>query len=218
VEVGIVGAGNIGGGIARQLAAAGHTVLVSFARDPARLVALESEIGGRAVEPQTAALCEVVVLSVPWDAIDIALAATGSLSERIVLDTTNQYSRTGSVDLGGRTAARFNADRMPGARYTKSFNTLTARFQAEASRRTGDERVVQWVAGNDDPAKEVVAQLVDDAGFVPIDLGEIDNCHVMEAPRRKGAVYGEEYRRADAESVIQAVRNGASIPEPPSYT
>jgi 8-hydroxy-5-deazaflavin:NADPH oxidoreductase len=63
-----------------------------------------------------------------------------------------------------------------------------------------------------------IARQLAAARFVPIDLGEIDNCHVMEAPRRKGAVYGEEYRRADAESVIQAVRNGASIPEPPSYT
>ena len=218
MEVGIVGAGNIGGGIARQFAAAGHTVLVSFARDPSRLEMLAGDIGGQTVTPQRAALCEVVVLSVPWDVVDMALAATGSLSGRIVVDTTNQFSRKGSVDLRGRTGARFNADRMPGARYTKSFNTLTAGFQAEASRRRGDERVVQWIAGDDVSAKETVAQLIDGAGFVPIDLGGIDACQVMEAPRRKGAVYGEEYRHADAESVLQAVQDGTPVPPPPKYT
>jgi predicted dinucleotide-binding enzyme len=218
VEVGIVGAGNIGGGVARQLAAAGHRVLVSFARDPSRLVTLAGEIGGQTVIPQMAALCEVVVLSVPWDVLDVALGATGSLSGRIVIDTTNQFSRMESLDLGGRTAARFNADRMPGARYTKSFNTLTARFQAEASRRRGDERVVQWIAGDDVSAKETVAQLIDEAGFVPIDLSGIDACQVMDAPRRNGAVYGEEYRREDAESVLHAVQNGTPLPPPPKYT
>jgi hypothetical protein len=40
---------------------------------------------------------------------------------------------------------------------------------------------------------------------------------VMEAPRRAGAVYGEEYRAADAESVVAAVRAGTPIPPTPVY-
>jgi hypothetical protein len=39
----------------------------------------------------------------------------------------------------------------------------------------------------------------------------------MEAPRRKGAVYGEEYRIADAQAVVAAVREGRPIPPTPSY-
>jgi hypothetical protein len=39
----------------------------------------------------------------------------------------------------------------------------------------------------------------------------------MEAPRRDGAVYGEEYRPAEAAAVVQAVRNGAPIPPTPRY-
>lgn len=49
----------------------------------------------------------------------------------------------------GQTAAAFNAARMPGARYTKSFNTLTSQFQEETAGRTGPQRVVQWLAGDD---------------------------------------------------------------------
>lgn len=217
MRVGFIGAGHIGGGIARQLARAGHEVIVSFARDRAGLAALAAEVGGTVAEPSGAAAADVVVVSVPWGVIDEALDSAGPLDGRIVIDTTNQFGRGGSLDLGGRTAARVNAERMPGARYTKSFNTLTAGFQARAATRTGPERVVQWVAGDDAQAKTVVSALVTDAGFVPVDLGGIDDCAVMEAPRRPGAVYGEEYRAADAAAVVAAVRGGQPIPPPPAY-
>ena len=217
MRIGIIGAGHIGGNIARRLTLAGHQVTVSFARDQAGLAALAAEVGGIAAEPVDAAAAEVVVVSVPWGVIDEAIRAAGSLDGKIVIDTTNQFGRTGALDLDGRTAARVNAERMPGARYTKSFNTLTAAFQAEAANRAEPERVVQWLAGDDDDAKRVVSALVSDAGYIPVDLATIDNCSVMEAPRRTGAVYGEEYRAADAAPVVAAVRAGLPIPPPPVY-
>jgi predicted dinucleotide-binding enzyme len=106
---------------------------------------------------------------------------------------------------------------MPGARYTKSFNTLTSVFQAQAAGRQGDDKVVQWLCGDDADAKQVVAELITDAGFVPVDLGGIAGCAVMEAPRRPGALYGEEYRAADASAVVEAVRAGQPIPPTPQY-
>jgi predicted dinucleotide-binding enzyme len=216
MRIGIIGAGRIGGNVARRLALAGHEVTVSFARDRARLAALAAEVGGTVGEPSRAAAADVVVLSVPWGVIDAALAAAGPLSGRIVVDTTNQFGPGGVLDLG-RTAARHNADRMPGARYTKCFNTLTAVFQAQAATRSGDARVVQWICGDDAEAKAVLGGLVEDAGYVPVDLGGIDGCAVMEAPRRPGAVYGEEYRAADAAAVLGAVRAGRPIPPTPAY-
>jgi 8-hydroxy-5-deazaflavin:NADPH oxidoreductase len=63
----------------------------------------------------------------------------------------------------------------------------------------------------------VVAGLIEDAGFVPVDLGGTAGCAVMEAPRRAGAVYGEEYRLADAQAVVNAVRAGRPIPATPHY-
>jgi 8-hydroxy-5-deazaflavin:NADPH oxidoreductase len=216
MHVGIIGAGNIGSNVARRLALAGHHVTVSFARDQARLAALAAEMGATVGEPARAAAADVVVLSVPWGVIDTALAAAGPLTGRIVVDTTNQFGPGGVLDLS-HTAARHNADRMPGARYTKCFNTLTAGFQARAASRTGHARVVQWICGDDDQAKAVVGRLVEDAGYVPVDLGRIDHCAMMEAPRRPGAVYGEEYRAADAVAVVEAVRAGRPIPPTPTY-
>jgi len=106
---------------------------------------------------------------------------------------------------------------MGGARYTKSFNTLTARFQEQVASRTGDDRVVQWICGDDADAKRVVSGLIADAGYVPVDLGGTATCHVMEAPRRAGAVYGEEYRETDAGAVVEAVLAGGPMPPTPVY-
>jgi predicted dinucleotide-binding enzyme len=157
-----------------------------------------------------------VVLSVPWDAIPEALRQAGSLAGKIVIDTTNQFGSR-ALPPKGQTAAAFNVARMPGARYTKSFNTLTAHFQRETADRPRDQKVVQWICGDDADAKRVVAELIEDAGYVPVDLGGTKSCQAMEAPRRKGAVYGEEYRAADAAAVVEAVRAGRSIPPMPRY-
>jgi hypothetical protein len=105
-----------------------------------------------------------------------------------------------------------------GARYTKSFNTLTAAFQAEAAFRPEAERVVQWVCGDDVAAKQVVMGLIDDAGYAPMDFGRNEDAAVMEAPRRPGAVYGDEYRLSEAEKVVQAVQSGEPIPPVPDYS
>jgi len=217
MRIGIIGAGNIGGNIARRCALAGHSVVVSFAHDEAKLAAFAKEIGGTKGSPEAAATCDVVVISVPWDAIDDALARTGSLDGRIVIDTTNQFGEDGLIDLGGRTAARVNADRMRGARYTKSFNTLTAGFQSESAGRPKETRVVQWLCGDDEGAKQTVGRLIEEAGYVPVDIGGIDTCSIMEAPRRPCAVYGEAYRLTDAERVVDAVRAGKPIPSAPKY-
>jgi predicted dinucleotide-binding enzyme len=219
VKIGIVGAGRIGGGIARQLGAAGHEVMLSFSRDVPRLAELARRIGPAASVGNPAEAVrfgDVVVISVPWSLLPLALDQAGPLHGKIVIDTTNQFGAP-PLPAPGRTAAAFNAARMPGARYTKSFNTLTSSFQAEAAGRTGEGRVVQWLCGDDPDAKMAVAALVEDAGFKPVDLGSTADCAVMEAPRRPGAVYGEEYRAADAPAVIDAVKAGRPIPPTPQY-
>jgi 8-hydroxy-5-deazaflavin:NADPH oxidoreductase len=219
VKIGIIGTGRIGGGIARQLAGAGHELKLSFSRDHGKLENVAHELGPAAsvgIPAEAVDFGDVIVISVPWSVLPQALEQAGSLAGKIVIDTTNQFGAP-PLPREGETAAHFNAARMPGARYTKSFNTLTSAFQAEAAGREGEERVVQWLCGDDAEAKEIVAGLIEDAGFVPVDLGGTAECSVMEAPRREGAVYGEEYRLTDAEAVVDAVRSGRAIPPTPRY-
>jgi predicted dinucleotide-binding enzyme len=88
VKIGIIGSGHIGGNAGRLFAKAGHEVLFSFARDPQTLAQLAAAVGpnARAGTPREAAMFgEVVMLSVPWSAIDEALAQAGSLDGAIVI-------------------------------------------------------------------------------------------------------------------------------------
>lgn len=217
MRIAIVGAGRVGGNIARQLASAGHQVRVSFARDTEALQRFAAEIGASIASPAEAvAGAEVVVISVPWGALSEALEQAGSLEGKIMIDTTNQFG-PGPHPAAAQTAAAFNASRMHGARYTKSFNTLTSAFQAQAAHREGEGRVVQWLCGDDPEAIEIAAGLIDDAGYVAVELGGTAGCSVMEAPRRDGAVYGEEWRMPAALGVVKAVAEGRAIPATPSY-
>jgi predicted dinucleotide-binding enzyme len=218
MKIGIVGAGRIGGNCATQFAKGGHEVRLS-GRDLAKLEPLAAEIGDAAsigTPAEAAEFGEVVVFAVPWDGFDDAVSAAGSLDGKIVIDTTNQYGSS-EMPAEGETGASFHAARVPGARYTKSFNTLTAAFQAEAAFRPEAERVVQWVCGDDTDAKRVVMGLIADAGYAPVDFGSNAEAEVMEAPRRPGAVYGAEYRLPEAEKVVEAVRAGEEIAPTPSY-
>jgi predicted dinucleotide-binding enzyme len=219
MRIGIVGAGRIGGNCATQFAKGGHEVKLS-GRDPAKLEPLAAEIGDAASvgSPDEAAeFGEVVLFAVPWDGFDDAVSAAGSLDGKIVIDTTNQYGSS-EMPADGETGASFHAARVPGARYTKSFNTLTSAFQAEAAFRPEADRVVQWVCGDDEEAKRVVVGLIADAGYAPVDVGANADAAVFEMPRRSGAVYGEEYRLSDAEKVVEAVKAGKEIPPTPSYS
>lgn len=221
MRIGIIGAGNIGGNCARRFVASGkHQVKLSFSRDFSKLEALARELGSAAsvgTPREAAQYGEIVVLSVPWDSIPEALRQADSLAGKIVIDTTNQF---GSVALPekGQTAAAFNAGRLNASRYTKSFNTLTAGFQTKVADRPENEKVVQWICGDDAEAKRIVVGLIGDAGYVPVDLGGVKGCEIMEAPRREGAVYGEEYRAADAAAVVAALREGRPIPPTPRYS
>ena len=222
MKIGVIGAGRIGGNAARLFAAAGHEVLLSFSRDRSRLRELADEIGKGArigSVAEAARFGGVVLFSVPWRLIPGVLEEAGPLNGKVVIDTTNQFGAGGVEQIPrGLTAAELNQERMPGAKLVKSFNTLTSGFQAsEAGREPADQRVVLFMCGDDGAAKATVSDLILDAGFAPVDLGGLADAAPMEAPRREGAVYGEEYRPAEARAVVEALRGGEPIPPTPEY-
>jgi hypothetical protein len=221
MRLGIIGSGRIGGNAARLLARAGHEVLLSFSRDPAKLSELAASIGERARTGEArdaVEFADVVILSVPWSIIPAALDQAGSLEGKIVIDTTNPFGAGGVVELpAGLTSGQFNQQRMPGARVVKAFNTLTSAFQASAATRPPAQRAVLFLAGDDADAKATVTRLIEDAGFLPGDLGGLADAGPMEAPRRPGALYGEEYRADDARAAIEALRARRPPPPTPSY-
>ena len=206
--MGIIGAGHIGGGIAHQLAAAGHEVSSLSPVSSRSLERLAAEIGpARLGSP-----AEAVATARSWSSRSrgsVMRAAVGGRAaggKVIVIDTMQPVRRRRAHPGAGETAAQFNAGADAGRRYTKSFNTLTSAFQRQTATGAASRRVVQWLCGDDAEAKPVVVgRLITDAGFVPVDLGGTADCAVMEAPRRRGAVYGEEYPRRRCAAVVEAV-------------
>jgi predicted dinucleotide-binding enzyme len=204
MRIGIVGSGRIGGNAGRLFAAAGHELMFSGSRDRAKLEQAAAAAGGAATgSPREAVeFGDVVMFAVPWRAVDDVVAQMGDLDGKVVIDTTNQYGSDGWEELP-KPAAQINAERMPGARLVKAFNTLTAGFQGEAAGRG----VALFMAGEDSGAKEVVAGLIREIGFEPVDVGGWEQVTIMEAPRRDGSVYGEEYSGEDGRRIAAALRD-----------
>lgn len=210
MNIGIIGAGRIGGNAARWYVGAGHSVMVSFSRQPESLQAIAEDLGKHVTSgtPREAVeFGDVVFLSVPWGTIDEALRQAGSLADKIVIDTTNQFGSSGVETLtDGMSAAEYNSRRMPKARPVKAYNTLTSVYQAEVAGRTGADRIAMFYAGEEATAKQVVAGLIADSGFEPVDMGGWAEVPLMEAPRRPGAVYGEAYHPDQAREIARAAR------------
>lgn len=203
MRVAIVGAGRIGGNIAMQLAHRGHDVTVSFSRNPEALATVAADMGAQAASPAEAvADADAVVVSVPWSLVEEAVAQTGSLDGKVVVDTTNQYGPGGVQDLPTAAVER-NVALMPGAHVAKAFNTLTSGYQRDVGDGKLTDPVAMFFAAQDDEARARAAALVRDTGFVPVELAW-EHVAFMEAPHRPGAVYGEAYSPDDAQTIADA--------------
>lgn len=207
MRVGLIGAGRIGSNLAERWTAAGHEVLVSFSRDARQLRALAERVGAQhGTVAEAVAFGEALVVSVPWPALSEVVEQTGDLSGRVLIDTTNPYGPAGLVTLSG-TAAQANRDRFGGPAYAKAFNTVTSVFQAEVISRPEDRRPAMFLVA-DPAARQPAEALVVAVGFVPVWLGGPQDAVLLEAPRRDGSVYGEEYRPDDARRIAVALLHG----------
>ena len=148
------------------------------------------------------------MLSVSWTLIDEVLAQAGPLDGKIVIDTTNQFGREGWEDLGEQTAAQVNAARMPGARYTKAFNTLTSGFQAAGGRAHGTRPrgACSSAATTRRPSASSAGSSTTPASRRSTSAAVADAAP-MEAPRRAGAVYGEELHEQQARDFVARRRS-----------
>jgi predicted dinucleotide-binding enzyme len=181
MRIGIIGAGNIGGTLARRLAALGHQVSIANSRGPDSLAAFARETGARPVTVEDAARAgDVVIISIPLKNIDKLPRDLfkGVPDSVVVVDTGNYYprQRDGRIDPieHGATEARWVADRL-GRPVVKAFNNIYARHLLERGKPEGAPgRIALPIAGDDPRAKEVVSRLLDELGFDAVDGGGLD--------------------------------------------
>ncbi len=183
MQIGIIGAGNVGRALGEGWLKAGHTIRFSSSREPKRLQELVTSLGANAsagTPAEAAVFGEVVVLAIPWPAASEALRAAGQLTGKIVIDCTNPVK----ADLSGlaightTSAAEEIARQAPGARVVKAFNTIGA--ENMRSPRFGAERATMFICGDDPPAKSVTSRLATDLGLEAVDAGPLAAARLLE--------------------------------------
>jgi 8-hydroxy-5-deazaflavin:NADPH oxidoreductase len=178
-HIGIIGAGNIGGTLARQLVALGHRVTISNSRGPETLEGLVAELGPNAAAgtaEEAAEAGEFVIVSVPFGAYrDIPVAP---LAGKVVIDTNNYYwERDGHVaelDAGHATVTGLLQQHRPESKVAKGFNHIAApTILTDGAPAGTPNRRALATASDVDEASALVSALYDDLGFDSVNIGPL---------------------------------------------
>ena len=182
MRIGVIGAGSMGGILARHLAKLGHQVSIANLRGPESLIALAAEIGATPVSVVDAAkVVEIVIIAIPTKAVaDLPRALFANVpSSVVVIDIGNYHPelRDGRIDAidRGMLDSQWVAQQI-GRPVIKAFNNIFAKSLLEKGVPRGTKgRIALSVFGDSLDAKAVVLRLVEDLGFDPVDGGDLDN-------------------------------------------
>ncbi|MGV1003391.1 MAG: NADPH-dependent F420 reductase [Candidatus Nanopelagicales bacterium] len=180
--VGIIGAGHIGGQLARLAVAHGYRVVIANARGPQSLAALVAELGdaaraGTAFEAAQAG--DLVVVTIPLKNVPaLSPQVRAALAGKTVIDTCNYYpQRDGQIaqlDAEATTTSQWVSGHLPGANLVKAFNHIAAQsLTTEAGPAGEPERRALAVFGDDDAARSQVSALIETFGFDALDAGSL---------------------------------------------
>lgn len=182
MNITLIGSGNMGSGLAKQFAKAGHQVGI-LSRDREKAEQLARQTGSRRLaNAADGAAAEVVVVATHYeDAID-ALRPLGSLAGKIIVDITNPLTADYmGLTLGHSTsAAEEIAKAFPEATVVKAFNTVFAQILQEGPDLGNGQKVPVFYAGDVEAAKSRVRELIESTGFAPVDAGPLKNARYLE--------------------------------------
>jgi hypothetical protein len=172
----IIGSGAIGGALAKQFARSKIKAVITNRRGPASLEgALQAFAPTVSAAETTAALdAEVIILAVPFGAVEEVAKSRSDWSSKIVVDATNaiEFPAFKPLDLGGRPSSQVVAGHFKGAKVVKAFNTLPAAVLADEPRRSEGHRTI-FISGDHADANEQIASLATSLGFSSITLGSL---------------------------------------------
>ncbi|MFI5641804.1 NADPH-dependent F420 reductase [Streptomyces goshikiensis] len=125
------------------------------------------------------------MLMVPFDGVR-GLLPQDAVRDSVIVDATNAFGGPGAPpEPGGRGSSELVAEWYPGARIVKSLNTMHFETLAVAGTepgREGSQRLAHFVAGDDGKAKEIVAGVITDLGFAPVDTGPLHSGGILQQP------------------------------------
>jgi 8-hydroxy-5-deazaflavin:NADPH oxidoreductase len=189
MKIGIVNTGNIGRTLAKSWHRAGHQLCLAKDGNQSKLDEFMSEVEGAVcVTPQAAAeFGEVVLFSVYWPRVEAMLAEVGDLAGKIVIDTMNPLNVNDRFEhyhdlefMQSSSTSELLQQRLPKARVIKAFSTLPSPVLEAGQWSKNPIKPAIFIAGDDRSAKEIVTQLVHDAGFQSLDTGSLVNARSIE--------------------------------------
>jgi predicted dinucleotide-binding enzyme len=183
MNIGIVGAGDLGTGLAKQLVKFGHEVMLSFSRDLAKLRNVASSLGTKVGAPaEAAAFGEVIVLATTWSSTAEALRQIGIVQGgKLLWDCTNALKpdmsglAIGTTTSGGEQVAL-------GAPWAKVVKAIPPFAEVLHSSRplVGGVLPGVFVCGDDAEARKTIARLVEHIGGAPVDAGPLSLARYAE--------------------------------------
>ncbi len=169
----IIGFGKIGQALAKAFARRGIEVSVATTRDPESFAADAAAIGPTII-PKTLAeaiKADTVFLAVRFEAHPDVAKALPSWEGKTVIDATNLFPAPEAMDALPSSAVVAKA--FTGAKLVKGFNHLIAATLAADPVVEGGRRVV-FLSSDDEDAIAPVAALAEQLGFVPLNLGKLN--------------------------------------------
>lgn len=202
-KIGFIGAGHIGGTLAKIWTEAGYQVMLS-ARDLGPVKELVAHLGPKALvgtPQQAAAWGDVVVVTVPYSALpQIGRDYAVQLKGKIVIDTCNPYlGRDGDMakDAIAKGTGVVDPVYLPGTRLVRAFNSITYADLARDGHHPGELYGIE-LAADDPEALKVVKRLVTDAGYEPVVVGGLSTAKSFDqgAPVYPKAMLASDMRAA----------------------
>ena len=177
--IGLIGAGRIGGQLARLAVAHGYDVVISNSRGPETLAELVAELGPRARAAsaiEAAEAADIAVVTVPLK--NYRKVPVAPLAGKIVIDTNNYYpERDGHIpelDNESTTTSELLQAHLPTSKVVKAFNHIYASELTTHGQPAGSKnRRALVIAGDDQTAKDTVTHLLDEFGFDTVDAGPL---------------------------------------------
>jgi predicted dinucleotide-binding enzyme len=183
MNIGILGAGNVGGTLGEAFAKAGHPVCFGVrdagSEDVKTMLDRMHGRGHAGVVADAVAFGNVVVNALPWGAVKDVLSSL-DLKGKTLLDCTNPLLpnlaglEVGTTTSGGELVAEW----APGAHVVKIFNTTG--YDNMANPNYKGQPISMFYCGDDAEAKKTAAGLARDIGFNPMDAGPLANSRVLE--------------------------------------
>ena len=181
MRIAILGSGLMGGKLGTLFARLGHHVTFSYARTQRKLQRLAKQAGptARAGSPKDAAQNpDVLLLAVHWSRIDDVLKQAGNLSGKIIISCCLPMSTDDSKLIIAHTnsGAEQLARKLRRSHFVSAFGTIPSEvlFDVFARRRRSRKNRPSLIyCGDDRKAKKIVARLIAEIGFEPIDAGPL---------------------------------------------